>query len=190
MMYIWLFWLIMILHPLTHSFNSYNICLYYKVASREWQVKRSRENKARPSLVHGVHQATTTACHLLFFEMKVKVRSCGFLHLLQTPGIMRREMTPLQSSPPLKVSSGLMRDSRPQQINTQNTGNLARWMECEQGSEVGFLSHSPKHWQVAFKSGGQSRSESAQSVMVKSWLSTETSLDLWVKQAPLDWWIQ
>lgn len=65
-------------------------------------------------------------------------------------------MTPLLASPPLKVCSSPEHNSW-QQIDTQNTGILARRMDSEQGREVGngFLSHPVKHLQVAFKTGGQ-----------------------------------
>lgn len=84
-------------------------------------------------------------------------------------------MTPLSAFPTLKVSSGPEHDSRQQQIDKQNTGILARRMDCKQGREVGngFLSHPVKHLQVAFKTGGHDR-EGAQSQLRTACMSTAT----------------
>ncbi len=89
-------------------------------------------------------------CHLLFRAVD-EGRGRGCVHTCSDTGDNEDETTPLSAFPTLKVSSGPEHDSRQQQIDKQNTGILARWMDCEQGLEVGngFLSHPVKHLQVA-----------------------------------------
>lgn len=84
-------------------------------------------------------------------------RSDGSLPSCSDTRDNKEETTLLAAFPTLKSSSGPEHDSRQQQIDTQNTGILARQMDCGQEPEVGnkYLSHPVKHLQVAFKRGGQ-----------------------------------
>lgn len=93
----------------------------------------------------------------------------------------KEETTLLSAFPTLKISSGPEHDSRQQQIDTQNTGILARRMDCGQEPEVGnkYLSHPVKHLQVAFKRGGQrGYSVSAGKVLDVDWLDLKKHREL------------